>query len=111
MVETETRGVGGQADVARVILSSVGGTDVTSLDAAEFGKLLMGTGKGGDDGMLVVYNPLGSVRNEMVTLAVPVCAVNVYDAETGEQLPSQVSETHIVSPPPSPSQNTMYPTS
>ena len=86
-------GMAATAGVAAKILTSVSGANITSMDVAEFGKILMGTGDGGDQGMLVVYNPLASIRTEMVTLAVPVCAVNVFDAETGAQINSQVTAT------------------
>merc|ERR1719272_1443725 len=51
----------------------------------------MGYGDGGDDAILVVYNPLATVRTEMVSIAVPVCAVTVTDADTGDQVISQVT--------------------
>lgn len=62
-----------------------------SLNPADMGKILMGTGDGGDDAVLVVYNPMGTARTELVTIAIPVCAVDVTDADTGAKVPSQVT--------------------
>ena len=62
-----------------------------SLDAGDMGKILMGYGDGGDDAMLVVYNPMATVRTEMVSIAVPVCAVDVTDADSGAPVVSQVT--------------------
>lgn len=62
-----------------------------SLDAGDMGKILMGYGDGGDDAMLVVYNPMATVRTEIVSIAVPVCAVDVTDADSGAPVVSQVT--------------------
>jgi hypothetical protein len=55
----------------------------------------MGDGDGGDDAVVVVYNPLGTVRTEMVTVQVPVCSVSVYESDNGgANILSQVTGTY-----------------
>jgi hypothetical protein len=82
-------------------LSDLAGETITSgdvlplsLDPADLGNILMGSGDGGDDAILVVWNPLAYVRTEMVNIQVPVCAVKVYDADTGAEVTSQVPHPH-----------------
>ena len=57
-----------------------------TLDAAELGDILMGNGDGGDDALVVVYNPLAFNRTEMIVVPVPVCNVAVYDVETSREV-------------------------
>ena len=57
-----------------------------TLDAAELGDILMGNGDGGDDALMVVYNPLAFNRTEMIVVPVPVCNVAVYDVETSREV-------------------------
>jgi hypothetical protein len=78
--------------------SAAGGKAALSMDVSDLGNLLMGQGDGGRDALLVVYNPLGSRRTEMVTVAVPVCAIDVFDADTGARvLASQVTAAFGIS--------------
>jgi hypothetical protein len=46
----------------------------------------MGNGDGGDDALMVVYNPLAFNRTEMIVVPVPVCNVAVYDVETSREV-------------------------
>ena len=57
-----------------------------TLDAAELGDILMGNGDGGDDALVVVYNPLAFNRTDMIVVPVPVCNVAVYDVDTGREV-------------------------
>ena len=83
------------ASSAQVIGATLGaaanGGAALTVDPAALGDVLMGQGDGGEDALLVVYNALGSARTEMVTVPVPVCAMEVLDAETGEPVLSQVT--------------------
>lgn len=86
----------GTADVAGTILASVaapaaGKGPKLSLDPADMGKILMGTGDGGDDVVLVAHNPMATARTEMVSIPIPVCAVDVTNADTGAAVVSQVT--------------------
>ena len=62
-----------------------------SADPSVLGKLLMGNGNGGEIGRITVFNPLASVRTEIVGVQVPVCAVTVLDMDTGQPVASQVT--------------------
>lgn len=50
----------------------------------------MGSGDGGDPGLLVVYNPHAWPVNATISLQVPVCALGVVDAVTQAAVEAQV---------------------
>ena len=54
------------------------------------GRGSMGGGDGGDVARVLLFNPLGQNRTEMLTIAVPVCNMVVFD-ESGVGVPSQVT--------------------
>ena len=82
---------GSEAVISATLGAAAAGGATVSLDADALGKTLMGDGDGGDDALLIVYNPLGSERTDIVTVPVPICALDVVDADTGAAVPSQVT--------------------
>jgi hypothetical protein len=94
-----TASMDGTQKVIERALGSIaaGGKTALSMDITDLGALLMGQGDGGVDALLVVYNPLGSARTEMVTVPVPVCAIAVFDADTGAAVKAQVTAAFGIS--------------
>lgn len=62
-------------------------------DTQAFGDLLMGDGTGGGDAELLLYNPHAHAVVEGVSVPVPLCAVALYDLDSGEAVPSQTTAT------------------
>jgi hypothetical protein len=98
-----TTSMEGTSFVLATLLADVSGqqTGSVSLSPSDFGNILMGDGSGdeaknGRDAILVVYNPLAVTRNEMVNIAVPMCLVRVYDADTGDEVTSQVHPRNLI---------------
>lgn len=84
-------------EVIGSVLSSISGEGLTpngepalSADPSVLGNILMGGGDGGDEAVLIVWNPLGSIRTEAVNIPVPICAVRVFDADSGNEIVAQV---------------------
>ena len=90
------------ASVAGATVRGAAGIDVFTTDLQAFGDMLMGDGTFGGDAELVVYNPHAHSILEGITVPVPLCAVRLLDAETGEVVPSQTTATlqiHTGTPP------------
>ncbi len=93
--------------VAASVLSAQHAHSVTgalSVDVgAGLGDTLMGQGDGGQDAVIVVYNPLATQRTEMVVVQVPVCAVTVTPITStaadgaAPPIPSQVTAEFSIS--------------
>ena len=77
--------------------SASGAAPQYTTDLQTFGDLLMGDGTGGGDAELLVFNPHAHSLTEGIAVPVPLCAVELKDALTGEPVPSQTTATLQIS--------------
>lgn len=92
MLDTAERNSG---EVAAAMLSEPTGLALRT-DVEELGRRLMGNGDGGEDGVVVAYNPLAAATNATLSIPIPVCAVDVTDEATGLAVGAQVTFAPVI---------------